>query len=117
MAEGFRMCDGERDWCAGLFAGIGLRRVNSRQHVTLTSHAAPVASPITPCPTRALVQELRAVLERRLDLAFALILDPRLPLVADQPARHKVVVVGVENVFAPALGLEPLQEIVTLQNV
>lgn len=85
--------------------------------VPLAREAGPVAAPVAARPPRALVEELGAVFQRRLELAFALVLNPRLPLMADEPPRHKVVVVGVENPLAPFLVFEPVEEVVALQNL
>lgn len=85
---------------------------NLRKHVSLPDQARPVASPVAAGPSRALVEELETVLEGSLDLALALVLDPRLPLVAYQPTSHKVVVIRVQDVVAPSLRLEPFQEVV-----
>ena len=68
--------------------------------------AGPVASPIAPCPPRALVKELCARLQGGFDFAFGVVLDPSLPIVSNQPASDKIVVVGIEYVFPPFLILE-----------
>lgn len=69
--------------CWGAGVGIGLHRINSRQHVTLASQTCPVTPPVAPCPAGALKQELGPVFQSGFDLTFALVLDPCLPLVAD----------------------------------
>lgn len=79
-------------------------------HVSLADKARPVAAPVAPSPARTLIEELDAILQSRLNLTLGLILDPGLPLVADEPASDKVVVVGIENVLTPALGFEALEE-------
>lgn len=76
----------------------------------LSNKAGEVASPIATSPARTLIQELGIVLQGRLDLALPVVLDPGLPLVRDQPPSHKVVVVGMELEFTPALSLEAMEE-------
>lgn len=88
-----------------------------RQHVSLGHKTGPVAAPVAPGPTGALVEELETVLQGGLDLALAFVLNPGLPLVAHQPARDKVVVVCVEDILSPTLRLESFQEVVALQNL
>lgn len=90
---------------------------NLRENVSLTDKTGPVAAPVAASPARALVEELGAVLQSGLKLALLLVLDPCLPLMADEPASDKVVVVGVEDVLAPLLGLEALKEVVAGQNL
>lgn len=90
---------------------------DARQHMSLVHQTGPIAPPIASGPPRALVEEFGAGLERRLNLAFRVVLHPRLPLVGDQPPRHVVVVVGVEDVLAPFLVLEAVEEIVALENL
>lgn len=85
--------------------------------ISLRSQAGPVAPPVASGPTRALVKELVAVLQSRLDFAFLVVLDPRLPLVTDQPSGNKVVVVGVQNPLPPFLVLESLEELVAGQDL
>lgn len=46
-----------------------------------------------------------------------LVLNPGLPLVADQPASDEVVIVSVEDVLAPLLSLEALEEVVAGENL
>lgn len=89
----------------------------SRQHIALPGQASPVAAPVASGPARALVEELEAVLEGGLNLALAIVLNPGLDLMADQPTSDEIVVVGIEDVAAPALSLEALQEVVALQNL
>lgn len=86
--------------------------MHSRKDVSLLDKAGPVAAPIAASPAGALVQELGAVLESGLKLTLALVLDPGLPLVADEPAGDEVVVVSVQDVLAPLLSLEALEEVV-----
>lgn len=85
--------------------------------MSLAHQTGPVAAPVAARPAGALVEELGAVFQRRLDLALAVVLDPRLPLVADEPSRDKVVVVGVEDPASPLFVLEAVQEVVRLQNL
>lgn len=85
--------------------------------VSLANKTSPVASPVASGPAGALVQKLEAVFQRSLQLALSLVLDPRLPLVIDQPARNKIVVVGVKNPFAPLFILEAVEELVALENL
>lgn len=87
------------------------------KHMALPAQTSPVAAPVASGPARALVQELHALLQGGLNLAFPIVLDPGLHLVADQPASHKVVVVGIENVTSPALRLKALQEVMALQDL
>lgn len=83
----------------------------------LLDQAGPVASPVAARPAGALVEELGAVLQRRLNLALALVLDPGLPLVADEPARDKVVVVSVQDPLPPLFRLEAVEEVMALEDV
>jgi hypothetical protein len=78
--------------------------------VPLGEEAGIVAPPVAARPPRALEQELGVVLERRLDLTLAVVLDPRLPPVRDQPPGDEVVVIRVQLELAPALRLEAVQE-------
>lgn len=89
---------------------------DSRKNIFFLDKAGPVAAPVAASPPGALVEELGAVLKGSLQLALALVLNPSLPLVADEPASDKVVVVGVEDVLAPLLGLEALKKIVAREN-
>lgn len=82
----------------------------------LLDQAGPVASPVATRPAGALIQELGAVLQSCLNLAFALILDPSLPLVAHQPSRDKVVVVSIQDPLSPLLRLEAIEEVVALED-
>lgn len=84
--------------------------------MSLNHQAGPVAPPVASCPPGALVQELHSVLQGGLELTLPLVLDPGLPLAADQPPSHKVIVVGVENVVAPLLTLETIKELSALQD-
>lgn len=79
--------------------------------VSLSNQTGPVASPVASSPAGALVQELRAIFQSRLDLALPLVLDPSLPLVADQPASYKVVVIRVQNPLSPLLVLKPVKKV------
>ncbi len=99
-------------------AGVGIDSSGLYLHpnVPLAREAGPVATPVAARPPGALIQKLGAVLQSRLELAFALVLNPRLPLMADEPARDKVVVVGVENPLPPFFVLKAVQEVVALQN-
>lgn len=85
--------------------------------MSLGEEAGIVAPPVAARPPRALEQELGVVLERRLDLTLAVVLDPRLPPVRDQPAGDEVVVVRVQLELAPALRLEAVQEQGALQDL
>ena len=76
-----------------------------------------IASPIAASPSRTLVQELDIVLKCRLNLALLLVLDPSLPLIRDQPPRHKVIIIRIELEFPPAFSLEPFKEQRTLKNL
>jgi hypothetical protein len=73
--------------------------------------AGPVASPVAASPPRALVKKLVAIFQSGLQLAFRLILHPRLPLMADKPAGDKVVIIGIENPPPPFLILEPVEKL------
>lgn len=84
--------------------------------VTLCYQASPVASPVASCPTRTLVEKLGAILESGFDLAFSLILDPGLPLLADEPSGDEVVVVGIEDPLSPLLILEARKELMAHQD-
>lgn len=86
-------------------------------YVTLNAETGEVAAPVAPRPSRTLVQELDPILKGRLQLALTLVLDPRLPAFLDQPARHKVVVVGVQVEFAPPLIPEATQELAVVENL
>ena len=99
------------------FAFYAMHGADARKHMSLVHQTSPVAPPIASGPPRALVEELGAGFERRLNLAFGVVLHPRLPLVGDQPPRHVIVVVGVEDVLAPFLILETVEEIVALENL
>lgn len=77
----------------------------------------PVAPPIASRPAGTLIQELEAVFERRLDLTFVFVLDPGLPLLGHKPSCHVVVVVRIQDVFAPFFVLEPAQKVVALENL
>lgn len=100
-------------------AGVGIDSSELYLHpnMPLAREAGPVAAPVAARPPGALIQKLGAVLQSRLELAFALVLNPSLPLVADEPARDKVVVVGVENPLPPFFVLKAVQEVVALQNL
>lgn len=87
-------------------------KIDSLPDMTLLDQAGPVAAPVAPGPPRALVEELDVVLERRLQLTFLLVLNPRLPLMADKPAAHKIVVVGLEDLTPPLLLHESLKKLV-----
>lgn len=52
-----------------------------------------------------------AVLERRLDFALRLVLDPCLPLMVNQPSGDKIVVIGVQDPLPPLLVLKPVQKV------
>lgn len=82
----------------------------------LANETGPVASPVAARPTSALIKELWAIFESRLNLTLAVVLDPCLPLMAYEPACDKVVIVGVENPLSPFLVLETVKEVVALQN-
>lgn len=88
-----------------------------RKHVSLPYQTGPVTPPVAPCPARTLIEEFGAVLERRLDLALGMVLNPSLPLVSNQPPSHEVVVVGIEDVPSPFFILKVSQETVALQNL
>lgn len=85
--------------------------------VPLPDEASPIASPVAPRPSGALVKELVAVFEGGLELALRTVLNPSLPLMADEPARDKVVVVGVQNPASPFFILESMHKIRTRQNL
>src|SRR5688572_29681246 len=91
--------------------------LNSLPNVSLSDQASPIASPVTSCPTRALVQEFVAVLQSRLNLTLSLVLNPGLPLMADQPTGNKVVVVGIQDPLSPFLVLESLEKVVASKNI
>lgn len=78
------------------------------KNVSLSDKAGPVTAPVATSPSRALVKELGTVLEGGLELTLLLVLNPGLPLVADEPAGDKIIIVSVEDVFAPFLRLEAL---------
>lgn len=80
-------------------------------------HASPVAPPVTPSPARALIQELGAVLQGRLELTLSLVLNPCLPLMANEPAGDEVVIISVEDVWPPFLRLETLEEVMARENL
>lgn len=82
----------------------------------LLDQAGPVASPIATRPAGALIQEFGAILQSGFNLAFALILDPGLPLVAHQPSRDKVIVVSIQDPLSPLFGLEAVEEIMALED-
>lgn len=82
----------------------------------LLDQAGPVASPIATRPAGALIQELGAILQSGFNLAFALILDPGLPLVAHQPSRDKVIVVSIQDPLSPLFGFEAVEEIMALED-
>jgi hypothetical protein len=85
--------------------------------MSLSEKTRIIASPITASPSRTLVQELDVVLKRRLNLALFLILDPSLPLIRDQPPRHKVIIIRIKLEFPPAFSLEAFKEQRTLKNL
>lgn len=89
----------------------------SPEDIALPAQTGPVAAPVASGPARALVQELHALLQGGLNLAFPIVLDPSLHLVTDQPPSHEVVVVGIENVPGPAFRLKALQEVMALQDL
>lgn len=78
--------------------------------MSLSDKAGEVASPIATGPARTLIQKLDIVLKGRLDLTLFVVLNPGFPLVRDQPPSHKVVIVGIELEFSPALSLETMEE-------
>lgn len=57
------------------------------------------------------------VLKSSLNLTFVVVLNPSLPLVANQPAGDKVVVVGIQDPLPPFLVSKPVKKIVALQNL
>lgn len=105
---------GKRGWLGGGERELG---GDLRPHVSFAHQTGPVAPPVAPCPAGALVEEFGAVLERRLDLALRIVLDPSLPLVSDQPPSHKIVVVGVEDVPSPLFIFEVVQETVAFEDL
>lgn len=64
-----------------------------------------------------MAEVLLAVFQRGLDLASLLVLDPGFPLIVDKPSGYEVIVIGVETVLPPALGLEVVKEVFTLKNL
>ncbi|EFE37102.1 uncharacterized protein ARB_04630 [Trichophyton benhamiae CBS 112371] len=85
----------------------------------LLDEGGEVAAPVAAGPADALLEELRVVLERRLDLGLRVVLEVGLPAVGDHPAREEVVVVGVELVAAepPLLVGEAQGELAVLQDL
>ena len=80
--------------------------------------ASQIAPPIRAHPAQALAQILGVVLERRLHLALAVVLELDLPVVRKQPAGNEVVVVGIQEVVAPpGLVCEAVGEVGVLQNL
>lgn len=90
---------------------------NLRDYMPLNEETRVITPPIAPRPSRALVQEFRPIFQGRLDLAGFVILNPGLPTLLHQPSCHKVVVVGVQDVFGPTLVLETMQELWALQDL
>lgn len=88
-----------------------------RPNVSFSNEAGIVTTPVAASPSRALIQEFDVVLERRLNFAFLIVLNPSFPLVRDQPSSYKVVIVRIELEFTPALGLEPVEEERTLKDL
>jgi hypothetical protein len=84
--------------------------------MSLRDETGPVASPVAASPTRALVEEFVTILEGSLQLTFRLVLDPCLPLMADQPAGNEVVVIGVENPLPPFFILKSVEEVMTRED-
>lgn len=76
----------------------------------------PIATPVAPGPSGALIEKLDACLERRLDFTLFVVLDPSLPLMSHQPPSHEIVVIGVENILSPLLIFEAIEKIVALEN-
>lgn len=85
--------------------------------IALLEKTGIVASPVASCPAGALVEKLHASLQGGLDLALGFVLNPGVPLVADEPSSHKVVIIGIEGVLLPSLVLEAVQECLALQNL
>lgn len=85
--------------------------------MSLDDHTRVIASPIATSPTRALIEKFDVVLQRSLDLALRIVLDPCLPSVRHQPPSDKVIIVGVELVLTPSLSLEAIQEQGALENL
>lgn len=85
--------------------------------MSLANQASPVAAPVAASPTSALIQEFVTILESSLNLTFVVVLNPSLPLVANQPAGDKVVVVSIQDPLPPFLVSKPVKEIVALQNL
>ena len=85
----------------------------------LVEQARQVTSPIAPCPSKALVQELSIVLQCCLDFAFRMVLHIRLPTMRNHPAGDEIVVIRVELILAepPFLIGEASCELLILQNV
>lgn len=86
-------------------------------NISLINQRCPVTPPITSRPPQTLLQKVRIILQRRLNLTLLVVLDPRLVLMRNQPPRHKVVVIRVQLVLPPPLRLEAVQEQRILQNL
>lgn len=85
--------------------------------VSLADHARPVATPVAPGPSGALVQKLDPVLKGGFNLALPVVLDPGLPLVTHQPPGDEVVIVGIQNPGSPFLIPKTMEELVASKNL
>jgi hypothetical protein len=82
------------------------------------SQTCQITPLVAPYLTQALPQVLGVVLERRLHLTFRMVLQLDLPVVAEEPAGDKVVVVCVEKVVAtPCFMREGIGEVGVLQDL
>lgn len=81
-------------------------RENLRPDVLFMNQTSPVTSPVASSPSQTLLQKHAIVFKCGLKLALLIILDPCLPLVRNEPAGDKVVIISIELILAPMLILE-----------
>lgn len=91
---------------------------NLRPNVAFGEQTGEVAAPVATSPAKALLQELRIVLQSCLDLAFRVILHVYLVLVVDEPASDEIVIVSVELILIkpPLFVGESVRKVDVLEN-
>src|SRR2546423_2846903 len=98
-----------------------IRRKDPRlpPNMPFVEQAGQIASPITPCQPKALVQKFWVVFQCRLNFALWVVLHIRLPAVRHHPASDEIVVISVELILAepPFLVGKALCELLVLQDV
>lgn len=80
--------------------------------ISLAHQARPVTSPVAACPSGTLIEKLDPIFKGSLNFALVLVLNPGLPLMADQPSSNKVVIVGIQNPLSPLLVLKAMKKVV-----